>query len=501
MLSIPPPLRSLFFFLVVLTFLATTASVLLHTFGYRFSFDRGIFIYTGSITLKANPTDIEVAVNGRKVKEKGLGVLNSSIHIPGLSPGEYLVEATADGYHSWTKKAVVESGRSTEFWNVQLTKLDPEWRNLSGTEHTLRVIASPEDNIFALIKKNGNEYTVDILNSDTSQSEQVFSTSDPILVGTESRLIWSADGRRLVVPVASSIPRQATYYFVDTRTKEAFLIHQLSPETLSAPVSTEHIRFDPTAENVLLFKNGANLYRLDLGTPDSAPKLLSSSVAAFNISGRTLYYLSSDNGIVYAAPLERNSLSPYQLTLKPLPMEDDLTYEIHAYDRNRLGLLEKSSGKLFVFNSEASDRLRELQTDGVRGMQFSDDGKKLLFFTANEISVYFTRDWEVQPSRAAYSLVQIGRFSQELGHVQWTKDYEHVLFTLDTHLKLIELDNRDRRNILDVATLPAAPLQVHSDFRGNKLYIVAPEKENTPPLVRVLNFPEPTGFFSFGFTP
>jgi len=57
-------LHKLVFWAFLVLFLATSASILFFTFGYRFSFDRGIFIYTGSVTIKSNPRAVGISLDG-----------------------------------------------------------------------------------------------------------------------------------------------------------------------------------------------------------------------------------------------------------------------------------------------------------------------------------------------------------------------------------------------------------------------------------------------------
>lgn len=97
--------RPTVFWLFVLAFFITVTSVLFYTYGYRFSPTRGIFVYTGSLTIDSNPEAISIKIDGETVPDNRLGILNKASHIAGLAPGEYQIEVTAPGYESWQKKS------------------------------------------------------------------------------------------------------------------------------------------------------------------------------------------------------------------------------------------------------------------------------------------------------------------------------------------------------------------------------------------------------------
>jgi hypothetical protein len=114
-------LRRIFFWTFTILFFITAPTVTVYALGYRFNFERGIFIYTGSITLKANPSVVDIVIDGKK-GEGNIDRINNSYHIGGLKPGEHFIQISAPGYNTWSKKAIVSSGLSTEFWNVLLTR-------------------------------------------------------------------------------------------------------------------------------------------------------------------------------------------------------------------------------------------------------------------------------------------------------------------------------------------------------------------------------------------
>jgi hypothetical protein len=485
-------LRPFIFWSFVALFFLTAALVLFYTFGYRFSTSRGIFIYTGSITVNSNPSTVSITLDGKPVPENRLGFINRSTHIPGIPPGEHFISVTAPGYTTWEKKAVVESGLSTEFWNVLLGKTDPTVETLAETTGAVRAYPSPKAGVVALAKKVGDEFSLLVYQTDRGRGEQVFSLAGAELLSEdEDGLEWSPDGKRVLVPLRQG--GAIHYYVVDVETTASFELSGLTEDG-----RRKYLRWLPQKKHDLFYINEGTLYELDTDAPDTPPVLRRKDLVAYDLSGGFLYLLAS-NGIVSRVPIDTpDTQDARQITTAPVPVAPESNFVLTAYDDNRLAVLEKKSGVLTLYNQEPGLETRTvLLPEGARGMQFSDDGKKLLYFTEHEINVVFLRDWEVQPVRQAGMTLQVARLSDPVRFVQWTRDYEHVLFDQNGTVKVAELDNRDRRNIFDLAHFGHTPRQILSRFEENNVYFIE-DRDTDERTLRVIQFPSPENFLGFG---
>lgn len=458
--------RTLLFLLFVSVFFITAGSVLFYAFGYRFSLERGIFIYTGSLSLKTTPDTVDIKIDGIITPKKRLGILNNSIHIPGLNPGEHFIEVSAPGYRPWSKKIVIQSGLSTEFWNILLVQENYEQITLPHTEKVQKMFQSPSG-LLATVKKNENVYSVEVLDTDTEESIEVFRTNEAVFSPElRTNIEWSPESHKIVIPLTKN--GRLSYAIVDIENKETVYLNDLAHTT--TPLSLP--RWDATSRDVLFFLEDTLLYRVDTSDPASSPILVQDNVAAYDISGNDIYYLSSENGLVYRTSPRGEAADRDQITPSPVTVKAESLYSLITYDKDRLIILDTTDGTLVVFNKKFTDNPLKKIGSGVKEVQYSDDGKKILFSTDNEIFVYFNQDWETQPIRAIDTTMQIARFSTPIRNVQWTKDYEHILFSLGNSIKMAELDNRDRRDLSDILTLETLPLQILSRFGEDSMYIV-----------------------------
>lgn len=483
-------IRPILFWSFIILFFITAFAVLFYAFGYRFSFARGIFVYTGSITLKTNPETVSIRLDHRDIPARQQNIINDSFHLPGLAPGEHFVEVSAPGYQTWSKKTVVQSGLSSEFWNILLVRSKPALTSLPHTTFAQGIYPSPKRNTVAVSKIIDGEFSVDVINTKDLVSEQVFSLPNAsALPPSLGSLRWNADGTLLLVPVG--LDETIAFYIVDRATKKAARLDDIVTLT-AAPFD---VRWDPADKQYLYYREGDDLSRKNINTAAPSEKI-AENVSGYDFSGRNVYFLRGEDGLVYRIPNGRSGETPAQVTTHPItPSTGD--FKLTVYDDARLALLNRQTGSLWTFNRELRDQpLRLIASDGIDTASFSDDGKKLLFSSPYEISVLFLRDWDVQPIRTAGSIAQIARFSTPIRHVQWVKDYEHVLFSVNGAVKMIELDHRDRRNIFDIASLAAPAIQVVSSFDEDTIYFVSSENKNTN-TISSLSFPEATGFFGF----
>ncbi len=461
-------IRRIFFWFLVVFFLTTVPVVIFYTRGYRFSFEKGIFIYSGSVTIKSNPQKVNIYIDHEPAQSKKTNFINNSYHIDGIKPGEYLLEVSAPEYQTWSKKISIHSGISSEFWNVLLARNEYPVTNFY-TSSLERFFPSANNKYIAFPQKNENEFAVSALNLDTALTERVFSSPDLQFTNDENENIeWSHNSQNIIIP---TLQNQEKHYFIVNIDKKS----AIDLKDLAQSENLERVRWDPSKNSFIFYVSEKNLYRMDIEHPEDKIQI-AQNVASYDISGGNVYYFQLPNGIVYKTDLEGGSAE--QITTSAPADMSDPGYRIIAYDEKRIAFINDNSHALFIWNQGDKDNYFKELSSEAKGIQFSDDGKKLLFWNGWEIFVYFTREWQVQPYRQENEVLDITRFSQEIQNVQWSKDYEHVVFSVDKKIKIAELDHRDRRNIMDIASLRSDSAKIVLNFTDSKLYFTDTPSEN-----------------------
>ncbi|MDZ4385241.1 MAG: hypothetical protein U0944_02360, partial [Candidatus Moranbacteria bacterium] len=100
------------------------------------------------------------------------------------------------------------------------------------------------------------------------------------------------------------------------------------------------------------------------------------------------------------------------------------------------------------------------------------------------------RNWNVAPVRSENSIEDITRYSDEIRNIQWSKDYEHIIFSIGSQIKIIELDPTDHRNSMDLLKTDSDLPLAGYDHAQERLYLVD-IKDSSTNLFSIV-FPEPT---------
>ncbi|KKQ81243.1 MAG: hypothetical protein UT03_C0008G0039, partial [Candidatus Moranbacteria bacterium GW2011_GWD2_38_7] len=443
------------------------------------------FVYTGSITLNTTPKEVNVFVDGVLMPAKALNVINNSYHIGGIKPGSYLLEVKSPGYQTWSKRISVHSGISTEFWNVILAQ-NSYAREDYESPGIQKFFISPRKNLAAFSQQVENDFLVKIFNPGTLEMDQVFIANDyKFTDDSRENIEWSPQAHRIIIP---SIKDGEKNYFI------ALIDNSENPlglKELTGHGNLSRVRWDPKNKDVLFYMSDDNLWRLDLNNIENKKQVVE-HIASYDLSPKALFYFQLPEGIVYKTNFDGSDAREQITTSSPEDMNDS-SYQIIVYDDDRMVMMNKNRN-LYIYNKGEIDTYFHKLSVNAIGSQFSDDGKKLLFWSEREVSAYFVRKWEVQPTRAENETMPITNMSDKIENVQWTRDYEHVLFTNNNKVKLIEIDKRDNRNMMDILTLNDNSSLLVDNFTDNKLYYTEKNEQGQNSL-HAIYFPERTNFF------
>ena len=484
--------RRIFFWILVIAFFLTAPAVILRARGYRFDFSRGVFVYSGAITLKTNPENVNVILNGELNETGKNDRINSAIQLSGLLPGEYSIEVAYPGFRSWKKKAQVRSGVSSEFWNVLLVRENYEKEEISR-ENLDFFFTSPRNNLLASSLNNENGLEIRIIDINNQEEKNRFLMPGKKLSPPENKenIEWSPNKNSyLSVPVLKQGEdgNIQDYYILNLSEKTSFSLGDFLGIS-----DLKDVRWDPDKENYLFFLSEKKLYRANILDKNDLT-LISEEASAFDISKTDIYFCRESNHITYRQALSGNATKEQVTFDFPKDLEGQVSKMI-VYDKERIAFWDENEN-FFVYNRGENGTYFKKLGRGIKGTHFSDDGKKLLFWTGNEISVYFLRDWNVQPIRRENDLINVARYLEEIKNIQWFSDYEHVLFSVGPYIKVIELDPRDHKNCLDIITTGSQNPFFIANASLEKIFLVD-EGENKKNNLFSIDFPEKNTFLGF----
>jgi len=491
--------RAIFFWTLVVAFIIITPLVILYARGYKFDFDRGVFVHSGTIFFKSNTQDIVATLNEEKKDSKKINISGNSYSISGLIPDNYKLTVEAPGYQSWNKNIDVHSGLASEFWNILLVR-NEYTKTDYNTDGIQKFFISPQGKYIIYTQNTANGLATNILNIQEKNIEKTFNFSDWEFIEEErmENIEWSPEEDYISVPVKKII-RQSTltgeqsspyaYFIIDPAKGTSFSLNELLKNN-----DLSYVRWDPKDKNYLFYLSNEILYRANINNITDVTQI-AQDVSSFDLSKTNVFYSKMPNEIVYKTDLDGQG-TPIQIT-SDFPDDISQNFRLIAYDDIRIAFLTQNK-KLYIFNvGEMDSYFRKLGSD-IQGLQFSDDGKKLLYWTNNDISTYYLRNWNVQPNRFENSVEDITRYSDQVKNVQWFKDYEHIIFSVGSQIKIIELDPRDHRNCMDLFKTTSERPLVGYNHAQERLYFV--DTKNSSSSLFSIVFPEPTPIFGI-YTP
>lgn len=454
--------KKIFFWFLVLIFIVITPAIVYYAMGYRFSLERGIFIYSGSITLKPTPREIEVFINNKQVSTGVVNFLNYSYHMGSILPGKYMLEVRSPQYLPWSKEVHVHSGVSTEFWNIFLAR-EKYTKVEYPTQETENFFISPDGKKIAVVENTSDGVGVEILDVKKEEVLYKFSFSQyEFSKNKRENIEWSPKDGRLIVPLEKEGNKE--YFIINIGNEETF--------SLNSKIERQNIRkirWSSSDRNTLFYIAEDKLFRVDLDNPKEILEV-ADKIAGYDLSGSEIYYFSKENGIVYRKNISGKGESQ-QITTETVSAEEGSDFELIVYDEDRIAIIAQDK-KLYLYNRGETETGIEEIGRGILGVHFSNDGKKIAFWSNNEIAVYFVRKWETQPSREEGQKIDIVRFAQPIDNVSWFRDYEHLIFTSGNQVKIVELDNRSSKNINDLISFNSDKSKVTYNLREDNLFFI-----------------------------
>lgn len=273
-----------------------------------------------------------------------------------------------------------------------------------------------------------------------------------------------------------SIPKKAEIYINDKPIKETpAFVKRLIPGEYQIKITKngfhswqKELKIDSglvtEARNIFLIPLNPKIEIIDENLPDDF--LLDEFLS--DKESDDFFYIRKQNQILYKTNVDDSAQE--QISLTPLPAQE---YNIVVSLSGKIVVLGEN-GELYILNEKT--RAFDLIARDIQEIQFSNDGKKILYSTPNEIWVYYLEDVFVQPNKTAKEKELITRLGQKIKKAVWYgKTNEYIIFSTEQDIKIAELDGRNERNVTDISKLNAEQIAYNQEdetiliVRNNKL--------------------------------
>lgn len=284
-------------------------TVVFYSLGYRFDWNKKIFVHSGTIVVKSLPQTVKVSLDGKEVTSKNIDFINQTTNINGITPKKYSLKVSASGYQTWEKESEVHSGIATEYWNVLLPPINLNKKNLIEGDILLYSFSPDKSNLAYFIKQD--EWISLFVRDKNEKDIFVYKESlNQRFVPKEGELKWSGDGNWLIF----SLKQEGSERIFLTSTKDNYQtlipLSEIWQDTLKTTTNQKDLN-----ENSNLNQNGfvkvtkndnrkniltSNSKAAESGEQTEAEKAIEASYSwdksnnVYFLVGGTLYFQSAE---------------------------------------------------------------------------------------------------------------------------------------------------------------------------------------------------------------
>ena len=401
--------RTILFLICLFLFFLIAPSVIFYSQGYRVDIDSKKITQTGGLFLKVIPKQVEVFIDG-KLKKKTDFFFGSAL-IENLLPKKYKIQIKKEGYYPWEKNLEIREKEVTEAKNIVLIPENPNFGIL--TEGIKDFWFSPDERKIILSEDYEQGWALKLYDLEKNVKSHLIEEKDIFPGGVDLlELEFSPDSKEISLEVGM---------------KEQIKHFTLEIDKIP-PVLTESEEPLPPFENALTYK----------------------------ALGQDIYYLNN------LGHLFKNE---EKLTEKPFPVKLETEYALEIFP----GFVFLHEGQiLYQFNPDSKSF--EKFFEPIKDLKISPDHKKVVYFSDYEIWILFLKEISNQPQRKAGDKLFLIRLSEQIKDCFWLNS-DYLIFNAANKIKIAEIDDRDRINVVDVAEVENP--KIFWNKNDKKLYILS----------------------------
>lgn len=180
----------------------------------------------------------------------------------------------------------------------------------------------------------------------------------------------------------------------------------------------------------------------------------------------------------YEIEIRKNGYHPWSKTLLVRAKEVSEAKHVTLFPQNtNLEFITKEEKEIAIIIADIENKKPAEMPENLKGVDFKDfslspDKKRVVYFTDHEIAVLFLED-QYDLGQKQGGTIFLNRFSEKIDGAVWLNNY-YILFNAGNSLKITEIDNRDRFNMIDLLEIKSPNLYWAKDSK--LLYIISEDK-------------------------
>jgi hypothetical protein len=425
--------RRITYSIFIIIFLIAAPTVILYTQGYRFNFEKGRIQKTGILVISSVPRRADIFLNGKKIENK-----TTPARLENILPADYEIKLAKNGYHDWNKRLTVLENSSTFAEKILL------WKNSLPSniinQDFFDYEPSWDRQQAAIITGSHQLILMDFSQNKTRELADLKQYSSAKIIG------WSKSDKKIILKVAG---KQETYLIFNTEVL-------VKEDPVIIPASYQTLKWDESSDNLVYGLKQKNLWQFDLFSKKE--KMIAQNIIGdFWIQNNSLFYFTTTG--LYKKLINKKS---------PAVLLDKNRCDgcrFLAEKKSRLFILDDNNQKLQIIDT--AGKIRPIIAEAKNLDWLNND--VLLFYNNWELWIYDLNKKEPE---------LITRVGEPLTQALWHTQRRHIIFTTDKKISIIELDNRELRNVITLAN-PEELRKITLDYRGRKIYFWGKQKDQT----------------------
>jgi hypothetical protein len=451
--------KNIIFGILAFLFILTAVGAVFYSLGWRFDWKTKKLMQPGMFYLKATQKSCEATIapvdeNGNTEASsitKKTDFLSGSTMFENLNPQKYKIQIKKSGYIAWEKTLEIKEKEATEAKNICLIPENPIFTAISGSteefyispDNKKIITKETEDNGSNGKSPSGSRWSLKLFEPEKNIKSSLIKESDISISGTElNSVIFSPDSKKILI---KTIARENQEYYLLDLDK-----NPVNPTLLGfIDSSTDKVYFNPSDPQKLLVLSASSeesgtgektISQADL-TDNKLSSPLIKNIVTCQPSKSTIYCLDSQ-GFLNKSGFNFEKID--KINLIPYPINQNKIYSILT-NGEKITLWEENTPYLLDEKTQSFQKI----SDSAEMAQFSSDGKKLAFSDGYEMKILFLKKTDDKPGREAGDQIFIARYSEKIKNIFWYTD-NYLIFTSGDKIKIAEIDDRDKINIVDL---------------------------------------------------
>ncbi|MBI3804464.1 MAG: PEGA domain-containing protein [Nitrospirae bacterium] len=440
-----PRHRKTLFLVSVFLFTIVAPVLILSASGYRYDFQEGTLVRTGTLVLKTQPAGAKIVIDQQEQKE------TTPAKIGGLPPAHYRVRVEADQFRPWSKEIEVRGNKITLADQIVLipkqipvSSLFPEEVRTFAVSQDGRKLsyvrrdATKGDSLWLFDLDQNETHLLFPLGekSDPTAGESADSPNRESSANSIDRLLWLMDGQGIAFSVATKETKQYFILPLEGGVREG------EPYAFVPPGKGEVDQWKWTRSGLsFFFLQGGLLYRAAYDIR-STTQVVPDQIQSYAISGETIYFTTASSPALFKQDLPTGK----RIEIALLPTEsDDIDNKgnenLILSGRGKIALIDRHR-QLWLIEDTAAGTYAPIAAH-VQSAVFNEEGDRLLYQSYNAdvnagLFVYYLKEGKTHPVREAGSFEQVLQKKEPILGPVWYSDRTHILYAANDTVYMAE---------------------------------------------------------------